>query len=353
MITELHLQNFKSFRNESITLSKSGVTVLVGPNGSGKSSVLDAAWQVAFAQLPGTLGPNPVAPLLRQGEQTGLLKAVTDLSSLKPGVRLHCLLELSHSRTKQRLYLNDTSGNEVIIRDSRIASIHHAKPFGVDMNDVWASLPFPKRFDVDLRKLRFPLQPPQQATSSFDESQVIQRLLDIRLGNDLNEFQRIVDDTKTIVPALKMMSLKRTFEDDIEKYGLQFSMSSGSNIEASQVSEGTLLAVALVTSMDPDSGRTLLLIDDLDHALHPKAQRMLVRLLKSAAQTQKLQVICTTHSPYILSEFAYEDVRVLSDVNGESKCKSLAEGPDAARWMKEIDAGEYWSFIEPKLFATS
>ncbi len=66
-----------------------------------------------------------------------------------------------------------------------------------------------------------------------------------------------------------------------------------------------------------------------------------------------LEIVCTTHSPYILSEFKYDEVRVVRDVDGESRCVSLSDGPEAARWMKELDAGEYWSFMEQKFFQKS
>lgn len=97
----------------------------------------------------------------------------------------------------------------------------------------------------------------------------------------------------------------------------------------------------------------MLLIDDIDRALHPTAQRELIKLLRAIVSEGNLEIVCTTHSPYILSEFQYDEVRVLKEIDGASRCMSLSDGPEAQRWMKELDAGEYWSFIEHKLFQKS
>jgi len=115
------------------------------------------------------------------------------------------------------------------------------------------------------------------------------------------------------------------------------------------MSEGTLLSLAICVAARSE-GPTLLLIDDLDRALHPVAQRQLVKLLRKTVEARGMQVLCTTHSPYILGEFAYDEVRVLREVDGESRCVALDQGPEASRWMKELDAGEYWSFVESRLF---
>lgn len=46
----------------------------------------------------------------------------------------------------------------------------------------------------------------------------------------------------------------------------------------------------------------LVLIDEIESSLHPRAQRRLVRDLAEAARLQECQIILTTHSPYVLEE---------------------------------------------------
>jgi hypothetical protein len=46
----------------------------------------------------------------------------------------------------------------------------------------------------------------------------------------------------------------------------------------------------------------LVLIDELETSLHPRAQRRLMRELATIAREKRLQIVLTTHSPYILGE---------------------------------------------------
>jgi predicted ATPase len=46
----------------------------------------------------------------------------------------------------------------------------------------------------------------------------------------------------------------------------------------------------------------LVLIDEIESSLHPRAQRRLIRYLADQARQQETQIILTTHSPYVLDE---------------------------------------------------
>lgn len=54
----------------------------------------------------------------------------------------------------------------------------------------------------------------------------------------------------------------------------------------------------------PDN--SLLLIDEVEASLHPRAQRRLVRFLLWLARHRRVQVILSTHSPYVLQELPQE-----------------------------------------------
>jgi predicted ATPase len=51
---------------------------------------------------------------------------------------------------------------------------------------------------------------------------------------------------------------------------------------------------------------SLLLIDEIEASLHPRAQRRLTRFLLWLARQRRVQVILTTHSPYVLQELPTE-----------------------------------------------
>jgi predicted ATPase len=65
----------------------------------------------------------------------------------------------------------------------------------------------------------------------------------------------------------------------------------------------TTVAELLQTDMLPTS---LVLIDEIESSLHPRAQRRLIRDLADKCRDLELQIILTTHSPYVLEELPLE-----------------------------------------------
>ncbi|WP_437383353.1 ATP-dependent nuclease [Inquilinus limosus] len=67
---------------------------------------------------------------------------------------------------------------------------------------------------------------------------------------------------------------------------------------------GEIAAAELLAADLPRYG--LVLIDEIETSLHPRAQRRLVRDLARIARELDLQIIMTTHSPYVLEEIPSE-----------------------------------------------
>lgn len=346
MLRALTLKNFKSFRDETIRFSKTGMTVLVGTNGSGKSSVLDAASYATFSFQP-ALPALPGAELVRAGADGFELELSGEFEDGTAGCevvfRKSRLVAKWFERAGVRQYTWDAiqrrnRPNEEPLDDSLIAKLERA-------------FPVPRVLKVSLARLRHPMRGASTEVVEFEAPQVVQTLFDLKMGTDPNAFNSAMSKVSRVVPALKSFGIARfSDENDRDAYGLKFNMSTGSDIPASQVSEGTLFAMSVIAATELTARPVLLIIDDLDRALHPTAQRELVRVLREVVKLGRVEVLCTTHSPYILSEFHYDEVRVLREVDGVSRCQALSDGPDAAKWMKELDAGEYWSFVEKQMF---
>ncbi|AWV21735.1 ATP/GTP-binding protein [Roseomonas mucosa] len=67
---------------------------------------------------------------------------------------------------------------------------------------------------------------------------------------------------------------------------------------------GEIAAAELLAADYPKYG--IILIDEVETSLHPRAQRRLIRDLCHVAREKELQIILTTHSPYVLSELPPE-----------------------------------------------
>ena len=54
------------------------------------------------------------------------------------------------------------------------------------------------------------------------------------------------------------------------------------------------------------------MIDDIDHGLHPKAQIQFIDLLRQVmVGIPEIQIIATSHSPYILDQLQPNEIRVM------------------------------------------
>ncbi len=126
---------------------------------------------------------------------------------------------------------------------------------------------------------------------------------------------------------------------------LIFDMAGAKEIPAHSVSEGTLLALALLTLLWSPDCPNLVLLDDIEQGLHPKAQRELIGQIRQIlAQRPGLQIVLTSHSPYIVDELEAEEVWLLAtDAEGVAQAKRLSDHPDARRVLEVLTTGEFWS----------
>ena len=81
------------------------------------------------------------------------------------------------------------------------------------------------------------------------------------------------------------------------------------------------------------------LIDEPELGLHPFALTLLAEMLQSASEAR--QVIVSTQSAALVSEFRPEDVVVVNRRDGESVFERL--DPDRLQeWLKEYSLGDLW-----------
>ena len=79
----------------------------------------------------------------------------------------------------------------------------------------------------------------------------------------------------------------------------------------------------------------LVLIDEIETSLHPRAQRRLIRDLAEKCRERELQVILTTHSPYVLDELPLEARAYIALGEGGGRTIMYGVSPDFA--MSKMD----------------
>ncbi len=107
----------------------------------------------------------------------------------------------------------------------------------------------------------------------------------------------------------------------------------------SQLSDGSIRFICLVTALlQPDPPSTII-IDEPELGLHPYALALLGSLLRSAAT--RMQVIVSTQSVPLVNEFAIDDLIVVDQEDGATVFKRHTQTEFAA-WLEEYSVGDLW-----------
>ncbi len=107
----------------------------------------------------------------------------------------------------------------------------------------------------------------------------------------------------------------------------------------SQLSDGSLRFICLVTALLQPVPPSTIIIDEPELGLHPYAITLLGALLRSASK--RMQVIVSTQSVPLLNEFSLSDLIVVERENDETVFKRLDE-QDFAAWLEDYSIGELW-----------
>lgn len=93
---------------------------------------------------------------------------------------------------------------------------------------------------------------------------------------------------------------------------------------------------------------SLVIIDEVEASLHPKAQRRLVRVLLTLSRLKRIQVIVSTHSPFVLEELPQEArVMIVPSTAGPN----IIYGVSAEFSLSRIDDSihpELYAYVEDK-----
>jgi predicted ATPase len=159
--------------------------------------------------------------------------------------------------------------------------------------------------------------------------------LNQELSRWIPEFDRILFETSS--PGHRSISL-RTREG---KHA----------IKATDLSQGTLIAIALLTIAYLPEPPSIVCLEEPDHGLHPRLLRdvrdALYRLAYpdgSNVKREPVQVIATTHNPYFLDLFREhpEEIVIAEKVGLEGKFSRLSDRKDLEEILGDAPLSEVW-----------
>jgi predicted ATPase len=154
-------------------------------------------------------------------------------------------------------------------------------------------------------------------------------------------FRRVDADTKNYVNAEPKPGWSGIAEE------LIFDFFDADGVPAKYVSEGTLLTLCILAATARFENEAIVLIDDIERGLHPKAIHDLIKTLKELQRINTdLQIIATSHSPYLLDELEPHEIRVVTrDAEHGAIVGKLSDHPNFERWKETMLPGEFWSHV--------
>jgi predicted ATPase len=349
MITRAKFENFKALRDVEITFD-SRLTVLVGPNGSGKTSVLQGLQFLGrFAR--DNEGPHRfrVSEQRDRGSQ-GVYGWETEPQTLideqiLPGCFLEVVVQVPQDVEFVCEY-RGMRGNEQQLRHSFLAT--HKRNTIPPNSPNLRQLRSTTHLQLDPIQLRQPSFPESNTPVTRPDGYGLATTMAHLLRKYPEQFQAVIDSLQQVIPNLVRIRLDlEQFESNPTQFAdvLIFDFKGASSVSPASVSDGTMIVLGLLSVIFGPEQPKLILLDDLDHRLHPKAQMQLVDLLRKLLdQFPDLQIIATSHSLYILDKLMPNEVRVMAiKDDGSAVCARLEEHPKYSMWKDSMSPGEFWS----------
>ena len=377
MITQIHVKNFRSLADVTIDLEP--LTILVGTNGSGKSNAVDVLRFLRDILTRGLdtaiMDRHGMSALRRWSPKGKPYDIHIGISFLGEDFQGEYSFTLgSEKRGEYRvkselLTINAINGKAI---EYEIKNGEWVKPSKSILRNAKFLLPV-DQIDLQLLKLvrmfeptvssRFVSSPyrffsnmgfytifpnnlrePQKSANPYplDEGgqNMASVLRNIKSKKTDNLFKSIVEALSKVTPGLEDIFVTQVGGYYVTRllYKANVKGDRRPTFELSQESDGTLRMLGILTALYQIPARTLLTIEEPELTIHPGALGVLFDVINEASMRN--QVIITTHSPDLVSQFPANVFRVVEKINGITHIGSISENQRLAINEKLFSPGD-------------
>lgn len=366
MLTSLRIQNFRSIRDASVKLGQ--VNLFIGPNNSGKSNFLKgiSLLSVYLGAFPKrfSLSPQGFSNILPRKKILGQRrKDIISISAQQSNdTKKVVSLIIGYAQKYDEYEVKDVYTSELDTINS--SSIHDFKDFFereqfLDEENVSILVWQAKELFKNLKLYKFEPAAFVFSTGLSDEplleangSNITPFLYTLSQNHETN-FTQLRADLARCVGNLASVSTPP--DPNIKgNLRLRFFDNLGNTYWAEEVSEGVLYFLALLCIVHQPDPPKLLLLEEPEKGIHPRRIREVMDFIFELARLRDIQIILTSHSPYVVDYFADipECISVFDRENGETvirnagdiitetNAKLEAEGHEPIHYTDAL--GEYW-----------
>jgi predicted ATPase len=339
MIESIEFTNFKALRKTTLPLAP--FTLLLGPNGSGKTTVLQAL-QFAASFAGQEAFPNGE---LKQKSNYGasLLSVNAEDPDSAAKIKLRLVVEKQIALTEFQLFPNGGVRRQLTFESGRPVDPAH-----VNDDKLWLNwLSRMQTFSLDASAIAQPFVVSSRPLQW--NGMGLAAVLDDLHDNHKKRWNSFLGEMCRWLPEYDDIGFDKP--NDGQKAINLRTKSGGHRISAKELSQGTLIALALLTLAYLPEPPSLIGLEEIDRGLHPRLLRHLQDALYRLAYPEScgekrppIQVIATTHSPYLLDLYRDhpEEVVLAQKAGLEVEMKRLTDIDHYEDILGDSPLSEVW-----------
>jgi len=378
MIEYIRIKNYRSFENLRINLS--ALNILIGANDTGKSNFISAfvllremmrkPLSEIFRPLEGKGFEDNLNFQSKRREVSFAVSSVLRKQNSTPkllrysiSIRRQTTGSLFYARESLRVNLENQPGRwrRLFMRiGKKVIYYQHSKQpnliFEVDpqRSALWA-VPLGKEL-IAAQKMREELRTIFYYNLNPDRIRDSRIMVETKPSHVLQpsgfNLAEVLYYLKTEKPeafgALQKCLMKFVPETkgillSLKEKRLTLSMKYNSKVlSVQQASDGYLRFLALLALTYSPASPSLVLIEEAENGIHPHRLRHVMDRLKTLTlRTKPVQIIVTTHSPYLVDLVEPTEIRIVSKVNNSTVIRKV-DHMNFLRFKDDFTLGEAW-----------
>lgn len=338
MIKSMHIENFKCFKDFDIELGP--FNVLIGPNDTGKTALLQAVRLIgAFSAAPDW--KSAVAPLAEIAGASPAMAASWQRSTSSPIVIVAHASKLTDSTPVVKELKIEMPSGSVANRKGLVIIADGPRPRPGEQR---LGRPEYYRFAPSSLRMASPL-----AKEMSETGEGFAAFLDNINRDDPAAYKALQESFCAKFRHYSKVEVVVVNRKPHNLLAIKFHATSGQVLDSSLVSDGVILSLAFLALAHRQEHPVVLLVEEPENGVHHASLKEIVSTLKHLSKDKGVQIILTTHSPYLLDEVDASAVHVFQkDDEGAVHAKRLSDFEGADEISEMFSTGEKWSLLAEK-----